>query len=472
MTVAPVDLVVRSRKILTASGWLDGAVAIRGEKIVALVPATEDVSASRVIDAGENPVIPGLIDTHVHFRDPGFTDKEDFETGTRCAAAGGVTTVLDMPNVEPPTTTVERFRNHIQNSASKALVDFGHNAAGTIPENIAGLAAAGATAFKVFMMKDIGRDYPHMPGIAVDDHGVLLRICEAVARTGRPLFVHPHDQELYGLFVARAQKQWGMDFRSYARAWRGGDSVVLDSAISTLIQLQRVTGVRLHILHLASIESIDMVRRAKAQGHAITVEVNPSALFLTNTWENIERLGPYALGSWVPDADAAATREAVLDGMVDVIGTDHAPHTHDEKEIGWTNMYACPGGSGPKVQEVLSFFLTEVNEGKISLERVVDLLSTNPAKLVNLYPRKGVIAPGSDADLVVVDVHKRDTITAARSYSKCGWSAFEGREVQGVPTMTILRGRVIMENGEVFAEPGSGKFQTPIGSEAPVEVGA
>ena len=169
---------------------------------------------------GDRPVIPGLIDTHCHFRDPGYTHKEDFYSGTVAAANGGVTTVFDMPNVDPPTTTAKRLRAHLENAQSKSVVDFGHNASGVIPENIAELAEAGATAFKVWMMQDIGRDYPHPPGTSVTDHAVLYRIFEEVAKTGLPLYIHPHDQELYDLSVSRSIESMGTDFRSYARALR------------------------------------------------------------------------------------------------------------------------------------------------------------------------------------------------------------------------------------------------------------
>jgi len=215
------DLAIRSRRIWTPDGWRDGVVVVSGERIDAVRGPEDEPPATRRIDATDHIVIPGLIDTHVHLRDPGFTDKEDFTTGTRAAAAGGVTTVLDMPNVRPPTTDAGRLTAHLANARAKSIVDFGHNAAATVPENIGDLAAAGATAFKVFMMSDVGRDYPHMPGIAVDDHGTLFRICEEVARTGLPLFVHPWDQALYELFVERAWRRWGRDFRSYARPASG-----------------------------------------------------------------------------------------------------------------------------------------------------------------------------------------------------------------------------------------------------------
>jgi dihydroorotase-like cyclic amidohydrolase len=184
--------------------------------------------------------------------------------------------------------------------------------------------------------------------------------------------------------------------------------------------------------------------------------VNPHSLFVANSWATIERLGPYALHMWVPDDHAAALFRETVDGIIDVVGSDHSPHTRDEKERGWTDMYAAPGGS-PSIQHVLSLLLTEVAAGRLTLERVVDLCAANPARLVGLYPRKGAIAPGSDADLVIVDPHRRTVISAATSLYKCGWTNLEGREVTGVPLATILRGRVIAEEGEVLAEPGFGR---------------
>ena len=450
------DLAIRSRRIWTPDGWRDGVVAIAGARIESVRGADETPRATRIIDATDRVVMPGLIDTHAHLRDPGFTDKEDFTTGTRAAAAGGVTTVLDMPNVRPPTTDAAKLRAHLANAKAKSIVDFGHNAAATVPENVAGLAEAGATAFKIFMMTDVGRDYPHMPGIAVDDHATLFRICEEVARTGLPLFVHTWDQSLYKLFVERAWAEWGRDFRSYARAGRQGDGIVLDSGIQTMLLLQRETGVRLHILHVMSIGGIELIQAAKAAGRAVTAEVNPATLAGVNSWANVERLGPFALGMWVPDVHAAAVWQATVDGPIDVVASDHAPHTRAEKEIGWTDMFAAPGG-GPMIEHYLSLLLTEVNAGRLTLERVIELCASGPARLVNAYPRKGAIAPGSDADLVIVDLARQAVISAANSHSKCGWTSLEGRTVTGLPVMTILRGQVIAENGVVLAEPGYGE---------------
>lgn len=451
------DLLVRSRRIVTPGGPFDGSIGVQGGKVVALYGPDAAPQTAECIDAGDKPVIPGLVDTHAHFRDPGYTSKEDFETGTRSAAAGGVTTVLDMPNVDPPTNTVARFRAHIANARPKALIDFGHNAAGIERTEIKGIAEAGATAFKIFMMKDVGRDYPHVPGTAVNDHGELYRLFLEIAKTGKTVMVHPHDQSLYEEFVRDYWSRGERDVSAYAKAWRDGDGAVLDLAIVALIELQRITGVKLHILHCSTRRAFDRIRDARAQGQTVTCELNPFSLFVTNSWERVQRLGPYCLGMWVPDIDAAAAWTALVNGVADVVATDHSPHTREEKEIGWTDMFKAPGGS-PMIQHYLSLLLSEVARGRLTLARLVEVCCTKPAQLVGLYPRKGVIAPGADADLVVLDLERRETITAARSHYKCGWTPLEGWEVTGVPELVIQRGRIIARDGDVLAKPGDGRW--------------
>jgi dihydroorotase len=454
------DLIVKSSTIITPAGRISGQIAVRDEKIVGILGPDEQAPAKKTIDAGGNPVIPGLIDTHCHFRDPGYTHKEDYYHGTIAAAAGGVTTVFDMPNVDPPTTTADRLKAHLDNAQSKAVVDFGHNASGVVPENIKELAEAGATAFKVWMMKDIGRDYPHPPGTSLTNRGVLYRVFEEVADTGLPLYIHPHDHDLYELFVERSQQQWGMDFRSYARALRGGNGVVLNTAIATILEFQRSVGTKLHVLHLSTHNGVKMVAQAKAEGRDVTAEANPFALFVTNDWANIEKKGPYALGFWVPEEDNPSMWDAVVNGTIDVIGSDHGPHTKEEKEVGWTDMYTAPGGS-PMIEQYLRLLLTEVHKGRLTLERVVELCAHAPARLTGYYGRKGAILPGADADLVVLDMDHEEVLHASHSHYMCGWMPSEDFNTKGRPQTTILRGRVIMQDGNVTAEKGSGKLLRP-----------
>ena len=463
----PVDLVVRSRRILTAGGWLDGVIEVRDGRIAALRAAAgapdpgepgapEPGGAPRVIDAGSLLVLPGLVDTHAHIREPGFTDKEDWVHGSAAALAGGVTTVVDMPNVNPPPNTVERFLAHRALAQAGARTDFGHNVAGTIPAEIPGLAAAGAAAFKVFMVRDARRTYPHMPGIAVDDHAELLAVCEAIAATGKVLMVHPHDSSLAELYSQRSIAAWGRGPVSYARSLRMDDGLVMDTGIALMLLLQRVTGVRLHLLHVSTPKGIAMIREAKAEGRAVTAEVNPFHLTVVNSMTTIERHGPFAMGQWLPESHSDALWAAVLDGTIDVVGSDHTPHTRADKEPGWTDMFATPGGS-PTIQHYLALLMTEAATGRITTERIVELCATAPARLMGWAGRKGSIELGADADLVVVDADTQSTIREADVLSKCGWTILDGRQVKGAPTMTIRRGELAYENGMVLAKPGSGR---------------
>lgn len=461
MNALPYDLVVRSSQLYTGSDVVSGQVAVRGGKVAAILGPGEDVPAAQVIEAGKRPVIPGLVDTHCHFRDPGFTHKEDISSGTRAAALGGVTTVFDMPNTEPPLTSVYRFVEHRQHVAGRAVVDFGHNVSGVDPCALEDLAEVGASAFKLWTSYDVERTYPHSPATAVTDRGLLYTIFEVVARTGLPLYVHPTDHDVYNLMARRAQAEMGADFRSYARAFRAGDSVAFNTCVATLLEFQRSVGTRLHVLHLSSREGIRQFRAAKAADHRITGETNPFAMFITNSWERIEKGGPYVLGHWVPDDDSDVMWEAVVDGTIDVIGSDHAPHTREEKEPGWQDLFAAPSGS-PMVADYLRLLLTAVNQGRLTLERVVELCCVAPAELVGLAGRKGTLSVGADADMVVLDMDTETLIRNQDSPYKCGWTPADGLLTQGRPVTTIVRGVTVADDGHVTAEEGFGEFVRPL----------
>jgi dihydroorotase (multifunctional complex type) len=458
--MATFDLVIEGGQVWTPAGIIRADIAVAGEKIAALGAPGSIPQANQVIDAKGKTVIPGLVDTHTHHRDPGFTHKEDLTTATQAAAAGGVTLSIGMPNVNPPTTNVERFRRLVEDGAKKAVVDFNHNPSGTDPNTIPTLAEAGCLAFKIFMVRDTGRDYPHMPGIGLHHHGDLFRCFEAIAKTGLPLMVHPHDQDLMDVIEQRYWAKGDRSPQAYAKAYRDFDGVIWDTAIATLIRFQKAVGTKLHILHMSTPGGLEMVRRAKAEGRPVSCEVNPWALFLA-TWENVEKLGPYCLGFWVPEAHVQALWEGINDETVDVVGTDHAPHTKEEKDVGWQDMWKSPGGE-PQIQDYLRLFLTEVNSGRLTLDRLVRIAAYNPARLFGVYPRKGIIQVGSDADLVLVDLEKEETIENKTTYTKVGWTPYHGRRVKGVPVMTLVRGKVVMENGNVIGKPGYGTLIPPV----------
>jgi dihydroorotase len=213
-----------------------------------------------------------------------------------------------------------------------------------------------------------------------------------VGSTGLPLMVHPHDQDLMDEIEGRYWKREDRSPQAYAKAYRDYDGIIWDTAMATLFRMQKALGARLHILHMTTPEGIAMLRRAKDEGRPCSCEVNPWAMFL-GTWENVEKMGPYCLGFWVPPAHVNGLWEAINDGTIDMIGTDHAPHTKEEKDRGWADMWSCPGGE-PQIQDYLSLFLDAVNEGKLSLDRLVRISSYNPAKVFNIYPKKRRAAAG------------------------------------------------------------------------------
>lgn len=458
MTTSQARLVIENGTVWTPTGMLDaGTVVIEGEQIVDVLPGAYDGSAAEHLDARGKLVLPGFVDTHSHHREPGFTHKEDITSATRAAAAGGVTTSIGMPNVNPPAVTADRYRAMLDLYARKALVDFNVNPAPTIADEVPKLAAAGALAFKVFQVVDTKRSYPHMPGLGVTDDGEMLEIFENVAKTEIPVMVHPHNQELMDKFEQRYWARGEHGPLAYAAAQREYDGLVWNTAIQNLLALQYATGVRLHVLHLVTRQSIAMVRAAKADRRPVTSEVNGFALFLGD-WDVIERNGPRALGRWVPPDVKAALWTGIRDGTVDVLGTDHGPHTLEEKAPGWEDMWKAPSAV-PQLQDYLTQLLDKgVNTGKIGLDDAVRIASYNPARVFGLYPRKGTIEPGADADLVIVDPDLEIEFRDENALSKCGWTPYHGERARGVPVHTLVRGRFVYRDRKVVGEPGWGKL--------------
>jgi dihydroorotase len=294
-----------------------------------------------------------------------------------------------------------------------------------------------------------------MPGIGVHDHGKILEIMQACADQGVPLMVHPHDQALMDVIEQKFWARGERDALAYAKAYAAHDGVIWETAISTLLRLQRAAGCHLHILHTQTTGSVDLIRQAKAAGQRVTCEINPWALFLGCDWSAIERLGSYALSYWVPEKNVPGLWQGLHDETIDIVATDHAPHTREEKEVGWTDGWKAHTGT-PSTQFYLSMFLTAALEGKLPIERVVDACSTTPARLFRL-DGKGDIRPGFDADLVLVDLEREYEIRDEDVLSLVGWSPYAGRKVRGKPVRTIVRGRTVYLDGKVVGEKGFGR---------------
>lgn len=451
-----VDTLIRGAESVDIAGRRGESIGIVDGRIAGRYAAGLEPEANETIEATRLVVIPGLIDMHSHHREPGFEHKETIEAATRQCAAGGVTTTVGMPNVEPAPNTLERLNRMIEHYERSAIVDWNINPAGTVPGEIRRMAAVGVTAFKIFMVIDTGRDYPHMAGIGVHDHGTIMHIMEECAANNVPLMVHPHDQALMGHIERTFWERGERDALAYARAYAAHDGVIWETAIAVLLRLQQATGVHLHILHVQTAGSVELLRAAKRAGQRVSAEINPWALFLGNDWANIERLGSYALSYWVPEKNLPALWEGLADGTIDIVATDHAPHTREEKEIGWTDGWRAHTGT-PSTQFYLRMFLDAVAAGKLSMERLVEATSTGPAQLFSLTS-KGTLEVGADADLVIVDPALHTTIADDEVLSVVGWSPYAGRSFRGAPVRTLVRGRTVFAHGNVVGEPGFGQF--------------
>jgi dihydroorotase (multifunctional complex type) len=446
--------------VMGAEVWQDNTKATRtniyitGEKIARIT--TESLEAKSVFDAAGLTVLPGLIDTHSHHRDPGFTHKEDIETATAAAAVGGVTVTLAMPNVNPPTATVETLVEQIENYGKNAIVDWNINPSASNPALLQDFADLGCIAFKVYMVVDSKRPYPHMPTLGIHNHAHILEIMEAAKDTGLPLMVHPNDQAIFELQEKRHFENGVIEPEGYGKQDWLFENLAWNSGVATLLEINHFVKGRLHLCHMLSDRMLDLVRRSKADGDDVTSEVNAFALFLSDP-DEMRELGPYAMGRLLKPEWLKALWDGIADRTIDVLGTDHAPHSREEKEIGWTDMWKAPSGT-PAIQHYLMKLLDSAHKGLITMQDVVRITSFGPATRFGLYPKKGVIAEGSDADIVIVDLNATHTITDEEVLSKCGWSAFRGQTIKGVPKATILRGQFVMKDLKLIGKRGVGKM--------------
>ena len=453
-----VDLAIVGGTVVSGSGRRRADVLVAGGRITHVGPVDSVHSpASHTVDATGRLVIPGMIDVHVHTREPGYTHKEDLVTCTEAAAAGGVTTIFGMPNLDPPTVTRAHLDEVLDLYDAKSIVDYNHNPVPASGETEM-MAAAGVAAFKVYMVVDTGRTYPHPAGTGIHDHGHLLQMFEDVAATGRVFMVHPHDQALMDHVEQGYWKRGDRSPEAYAKTLAAYDGIIWDSATATLIRLAEATGCRLHIVHAQTTRSIEMIRRAKRAGLPITAEVNHWALFL-GSWDDVLNLGPYCLSYWVPDHHKAAIWDGIADGTIDIVSSDHAPHTRAEKDVGWEDMWAAHTGT-PGIQYQLPLLFDSASRGRLSVERIVELTAEVPADAFDI-DRKGRIEPGLDADLVIVDPDREWTITNADVLSKIGWTPYDGRSIVGAVDRTFVRGVEVYGDDRVKGRPGYGQHVTP-----------
>lgn len=440
--------------IQTPTGPIEADVLVSDDRITALLARDDATSANNEIDAGGKWVLPGLIDMHAHTRVPGYEHKEDYLTASQAAANGGYTTFVDMPNVEPPTTTVDLLKQKRDIAAEQCIIDWGHFVGPTQLDQIEAFAEEGATGFKIFQ---VSGGYPHDPRLAIDDPGQMYATFKAISDTGLLCVVHPFTQTLFEyLYEQELAKGRPADIHTFSDVYTR--DVVWRTAVAVLLELERDTGVRLQVVHTHADGSLRLLRRAKQDGLPVSVAADPKYFHLRE--EDIQAQGARAIPGGAVTSNAERMEEiwrSFEDGTIDVVDSDHAPHTiEDLKSMDEDPLMGAFGA--PHYDHLLSLMLTDVRKGNLRLERLVAALTENPAKLLGLYPEKGAIQPGSLADIVIVDPDKEVVPSDDAMYSKSAWTPYAGWTLVGVPILTMLRGRVIARDGEVMGEPGNGQY--------------
>lgn len=424
------DQIFKNGTIVNHDGIRIGDIGISNGKITALGDLSS-ATADNVTDCTGLHVLPGVIDTQVHFREPGGEYKEDLESGSRAAVMGGVTGVFEMPNTNPLTITREAFEDKINRATNRMHCDFAFYIGGT-HENVDQLPELeklpGCAGVKVFMGSSTGSL------LVADDDGVT-NILNAISR--RAAF---HSEDEFRL-EDRKHLQRENDPSSHPE-WRDAEAALM--CTKRLVAIAHATGKRIHVLHISTAE--EMVFLAKHKDVA-SVEVTPHHLTLDET--AYDRLGTYVQMN--PPVRDAAHRDGIWagvdNGVADVLGSDHAPHTREDKDKPYPQSPSGMTG----VQTLVPIMLDHINAGRMTLQRFVDMTSAGPQRLFNLA-NKGRLAVGYDADLTIVDMERRETISNDWIESKPGWTPYDGVEVKGWPVGTVLRGHKVMWDGELMAK--------------------
>lgn len=387
------SILIKNCRILVKDKLYVKNILIKNGKIAKIT--NKELKADKIIDAKNNLVLPGLIDVHVHFREPGLTHKEDFLTGSMAAAKGGITTILDMPNTIPPTTTIVALEEK-RKLAAKSIVNYGFNfgASGNISDI---KKAKNIAAVKLYMDPTTG-------DLKTDD----LELIKDVLKASKLIIAHAEEDNVKSLIEIMAKNK----IKNH-----------------------------LHVAHVSSEMELNHAKSRKLKN--VTVEVTPHHLFMNE--KDLQALGAFAemKPRLKTENDQKALWHGINNGMVDVIASDHAPHLKEEKEKA-NYPFGVPG-----VETMLPLLLDAFNKNMITLPKIMELCCENPAKIFRIK-NKGLLKEGYDADLVIADIEKRQAVRSEDLLTKCKWSPFEGKILKGWPVATIINGNVVYDNGQIF----------------------
>ena len=440
-----VDLVLSNAKAYLKGEIVDCSIAIEDGKIVKIGKETHMPNADEKISLNHQLVLPGIIDSHAHLRDEEKAYKETFVTGTAAAAAGGVTTVLDMPNNSPVTMTAEALHNRMEIAARRVMVNVGfYSEFPPITEEIEAIVKEGAVGFKIFMAEQVG-------GLNIDDDRALQEAFAQTGKLGVPVAIHAEDHSLLKAAMENLKLKNRHDIHAYLKAH---DENVELAAVERLLDVAgKAEKARLHFCHISTQKALEAVAEAKKTSKAVTCEVTPHHLLLKK--DDYNRLGASAIT--MPPLRTQENVDTLWKGIeectIDTVGSDHAPHTLQEKDASsiWDVKVGIPG-----LETILPLILTSVHKNKLTIARALELLCEKPAQIFGLQD-KGHLEQGKTADLVVVDFNQKFKIDASKFKSKAKFSPFDKWDVQGKPVKTFVNGRLVMDEGEIVANPGSGK---------------
>ncbi len=447
-----VDLVVRNCTVVTPAGRTpDSGVAVEDGQIVAVGRNDRLPDADRVVDCEGAVLVPGIIDCHIHNREPGLEYKEDWESATRAAAAGGVTTVVGMPNTDPVIDRPEHLQLKFDRGEASAHVDFQSYAVITSEnlDRIADLDAAGAIGFKIFLGSTVG-DVP------APTDGEILEAMERIRETGKRLGFHEENGEIIDYYTAKFQaegKNRPID-HSHSRP-----VIAEQEAVERMITFAEETGAAVHMYHVSSGSAAQAVADGKERGVDVTAETTPHYLWFTEEVMH-EKGNPARIQPPIRDAEERDLlwQVGIDEGAIDCFATDHAPHTPEEKLVDdpFGNTWESTSGFVGLETEV-PVMLTFVNQGRFTLEEWVRRHSTRPAQVWGMYPQKGSLQIGTDADFTIVDPDREWTLEDASTlHSKNCVTPFEGESFVGKSIATVVRGEVVFEDGAVVGESGYG----------------
>lgn len=461
------DHVIKNGMIVDSKEIFQGNIYIKDEKIAAISRNELAGEAGEITNAEGKYVLPGLIDVHVHSRDGenGATYKEDFYHSSMSAAIGGLTTVFEMPNSNPAIYNVENLEKQIKHLTPQAFVDFaiwglclGNLNIGELKK----LSDAGVVAFKFFWGYAIDSKayqliYNYKPGmenaIPPLGDGEIYQMFQKIAETGKIIAIHAENFDLIQTLTKEVEKSGD---KSYAAFLKGRPNIAEETIIQTAISFAKDTGARLHILHLAAKEGVDLIKGAQEKGCQVTGETCSHYLCLCD--EDYERVG--SLIKVYPPVRTRKDQEelwrGIETGILSLVSSDHAPHTEEEKK---GDLWTSPAGMA-SIETLAPLMINEVSKGRITINQLVSILSENPAKMFGLYPEKGSLQIGTDADITIIDMDKKYTIKKEKLHSKSKVTPFDGFDIEGAPVQTIVRGRTIAKDGELVSEP-VGKFIRP-----------